>query len=102
MGKTAMGTKEEDYVTHLFVASPHHYFLFFTNWGKVYWCKVYDIPQAGRQSRGKAIVNLLQLKEGESIAAMIRVREFEATRHLVMATRNGVVCRWLPWMASFS
>ncbi|MBT8332508.1 MAG: DNA gyrase subunit A, partial [Deltaproteobacteria bacterium] len=58
-GKTAMGTKEDDFVEHLFVASTHHTFMFFTNLGKVYWCKVYDIPQAGRQSRGKAIVNLL-------------------------------------------
>ena len=72
-GKTAMGTKEEDYVTHLFVASTHHYFLFFTNWGKVYWCKVYDIPQAGRQSRGKAIVNLLEFSSGERMTAVLAV-----------------------------
>jgi DNA gyrase subunit A len=64
-GKTAMGTKDEDFVSLLFVASTHHTFLFFTNRGKVYWCKVYEIPQAGRASRGKAIVNLLNFEPGE-------------------------------------
>ena len=90
-GKTAMGTKEEDYVSHLFVASTHHYFLFFTNLGKVYWCKVYDIPQAGRQSRGKAIVNLLDFSEGERMTAVLAVPEFEPGLHILMATRNGTV-----------
>jgi DNA gyrase subunit A len=63
-GKTAMVPKDEDIVQHLFVASTHHTFLFFTNQGRVYWCKVYDIPQAGRQSRGKAIINLLNFVDG--------------------------------------
>ena len=90
-GKTAMGTKEEDYVSHLFVASTHHYFLFFTNLGKVYWCKVYDIPQAGRQSRGKAIVNLLDFSEGERMTAVLAVPEFEPGLHILMATRNGTI-----------
>jgi len=90
-GKTAMGTKEEDYVSHLFVASTHHYFLFFTNRGKVYWCKVYDIPQAGRQSRGKAIVNLLEFSEGERMTAVLAVPGFEPGLHILMATRNGTV-----------
>ena len=90
-GKTAMGTKEEDYVSHLFVASTHHYFLFFTNLGKVYWCKVYDIPQAGRQSRGKAIVNLLDFADGEHMTAVLAVPQFEPGLHVLMATRNGTV-----------
>jgi DNA gyrase subunit A len=64
-GKTGMGTKEDDFVEHLFVASTHHTFMFFTNMGKVYWCKVYDIPQAGRMSLGKAIVNLLNFSREE-------------------------------------
>ena len=90
-GKTAMGTKEEDYVTHLFVASTHHYFLFFTNLGKVYWCKVYDIPQAGRQSRGKAIVNLLDFAEGEHMTAVLAVPAFEPGLNVIMATRNATI-----------
>ena len=90
-GKTAMGTKEEDFVSHLFVASTHHYFLFFTNLGKVYWCKVYDIPQAGRQSRGKAIVNLLDFTDGEWMTAVLAVPGFEPGLHVLMATRNGTV-----------
>jgi DNA gyrase subunit A len=90
-GKTAMGTKEEDFVSHLFVASTHHHFLFFTNLGKVYWCKVYDIPQAGRQSRGKAIVNLLDFSEGEHMTAVLAVPEFEPGLNIIMATCNGTV-----------
>jgi DNA gyrase subunit A len=90
-GKTAMGTKEADFVSHLFVASTHHHFLFFTNLGKVYWCKVYDIPQAGRQSRGKAIVNLLDFSEGEHMTAVLAVPEFEPGLHIVMATRSGTI-----------
>ena len=90
-GKTAMGTKSEDFVSHLFVASTHHYFLFFTNLGKVYWCKVYGIPQAGRQSRGKAIVNLLDFAEGERMTAVLAVPDFKPGFHVLMATRNGTV-----------
>ncbi len=90
-GKTAMGTKDEDYVTHLFVASTHHYFLFFTNLGKVYWCKVYDIPQAGRQSRGKAIVNLLDFAEGEHMTAVLAVPAFEPGLNVIMATKRATI-----------
>jgi DNA gyrase subunit A len=90
-GKTAMGTKDEDFVSHLFVASTHHHFLFFTNWGKVYWCKVYDIPQAGRQSRGKAIVNLLDFSEGERMTAVLAVPDFKPGLYILMATRSGTV-----------
>jgi len=90
-GKTAMGTKEEDFVEHLFVASTHHTFMFFTNRGKVYWCKVYDIPQAGRQSVGKAVVNLLDFTEGEHLTTILAVPAFEEHRYVLMATRNGTI-----------
>jgi DNA gyrase subunit A len=90
-GKTAMGTKEDDFVEHLFVASTHHTFMFFTNKGKVYWCKVYDIPRAGRVSLGKAIVNLLNLAAGERLTAVLAVPEFEPGYHVLMATKNGLV-----------
>ena len=90
-GKTAMGTKEEDFVEHLFVASTHHTFLFFTNQGKVYWRKVYDIPQAGRTSRGKAVINLLNLAPDEKLTTVMAVAAFEPGHHILMTTRNGLV-----------
>jgi DNA gyrase subunit A len=90
-GKTAMGTKEEDFVQHLFIASTHHTFMFFTNRGKVYWCKVYDIPQAGRQSRGKAIVNLLDFGEGEHLTTVLAVPSYEPGRYVLMGTRCGTI-----------
>ncbi len=90
-GKTAMGTKEEDFVEHLFVASTHHTFLFFTNQGRVYWCKVYDIPQAGRMSLGKAIVNLLDFAKDEKLTTVLAAPSFEPGYHIFMATKNGVV-----------
>jgi DNA gyrase subunit A len=90
-GKTAMGTKDEDFVSLLFVASTHHTFLFFTNRGKVYWCKVYEIPQAGRASRGKAIVNLLHFEPGERLTTVLAVPAFEEGYNILMATRQGLV-----------
>ncbi len=90
-GKTAMGTKEDDFVEHLFVASTHHTFLFFTNQGKVYWRKVYDMPQAGRMSLGKAIVNLLNFGKDERLTTVLAVPEFEPGYHVLMATKNGVI-----------
>ncbi|MFO8085656.1 MAG: DNA gyrase subunit A [Desulfobacterales bacterium] len=90
-GKTGMGTKEEDFVALLFVASTHHTFLFFTNLGRVYWAKVYDIPQASRQSKGKAVVNLLNFQENEELATVLAVPAFEAGYHVLMATKNGLV-----------
>ncbi len=90
-GKTAMTTKEEDFVSLLFVASTHHTFLFFTNQGKVYWCKVYDIPEASRTSRGKAIVNLLNFAEGEKLTTVLAVRDFEPGSYVIMATKRGQV-----------
>jgi len=90
-GKMAMGVKEDDFVADLFVASTHHTFLFFTNQGQVYWCKVYDIPQAGRASRGKAIVNLLNLSKDEKLTTVLAVPKFEPGYNIIMATRNGLV-----------
>ncbi|WP_440951981.1 DNA gyrase subunit A [Methanococcoides sp. FTZ1] len=90
-GVIGMETKEEDFVEDIFVTSTHDYLMFFTNRGKVYWQKVYGIPQGSRQSRGKAIVNLLELAENEYITAMIPVKEFDDDRYLFMATRLGTV-----------
>jgi DNA gyrase subunit A len=90
-GKTAMGTKDEDFVKLLFVASTHHTFMFFTNQGRVYWLKVYDIPQAGRQSRGKAIVNLLNFLPDERLTTVLAVPLFEPGFHIIMATKTGLV-----------
>jgi len=90
-GKTAMGTREEDFVEHLFVASTHDTFLFFTNLGKVYWRKVFELPKSGRTGKGKAIVNLLDLAEGEKLTAVLEVSAFEPGFYILMATRNGLV-----------
>ncbi len=90
-GITAMGTKEEDFVRHLFITSTHHYFLFFSNRGKVYRLKVHEIPEAGRQAKGTALVNLIYIGQQERITAVIPVREFSNGLYLFMATRFGVV-----------
>ena len=90
-GVTGIIAKEEDVVEHLFVSSTHNYILVFTDKGKVYWLKVYEIPEAGRQAKGKAIVNLLQLDSEEKVSAILPVREFEAGKYIVMATRRGQV-----------
>ena len=90
-GKTAMGTKSDDFVEHLFVASTHATFLFITNFGKVYQSKVYELPMAGRSSLGKAIVNLLNFDEGEKLATVLTVDEFVENKYVVMATRKGRV-----------
>ncbi|MGI5991969.1 MAG: DNA gyrase subunit A [Methanosarcina sp.] len=90
-GIIGMETKEEDFVENLFISSTHNYILFFTNRGRLYWQKVYEIPEGSRQSRGKAIVNLLELQEGEMVTAMIPVKEFAEDRYLLMATREGTI-----------
>ncbi len=82
-GKMGMTTKEEDFVEHLFVASTHNYILFFTDAGKVYWLKVHEIPQAGRMTRGKAIINLLNLSGEEKITAILPVRAFEEGKNVL-------------------
>jgi DNA gyrase subunit A len=90
-GIMGMETKEEDFVENLFISSTHNYILFFTNLGRLYWQKVYEIPEGSRQSRGKAIVNLLELQEGEMVNAMIPVKKFAEDRYLLMATRAGTI-----------
>ncbi|HZV82317.1 MAG TPA: DNA gyrase subunit A, partial [Geobacteraceae bacterium] len=90
-GKTGIKTKEEDFVEHLFIASTKDYLLFFTDAGKVFWLKVYELPEGGRATRGKAIVNLLNLSPDEKISAILSVREFSDDRYIMMATRQGVV-----------
>ena len=91
-GLRGAATEDEDPIQHLFVASTHAYLLFFTNQGRVFWQKVYDLPQLSRESRGRAIVNLLNLSEGEQIADCRAVRDFDLPGHfLMMATRKGLV-----------
>ncbi len=90
-GKIGTTTKEEDFVEYLFVASTHSYILFFTTVGKVYWIKVHELPQAGRAARGKPIVNLLHLEEGERVSAFLSVREFQEGRFVVFATKQGLI-----------
>ncbi|NUN22283.1 MAG: DNA gyrase subunit A [Candidatus Jettenia caeni] len=89
-GVTGAEMKEGDFIEHLFVASTHDYILFFTDQGRVYWQKVYDIPQMGRTSKGRALINLLELKEDENVTSLIPVRDFDE-RQLVMATSNGII-----------
>ncbi len=90
-GVTAMTTKDEDFVEHLFVASAHTYILFFTNRGKCRWLKVWEIPEGGRTARGKAMINLLELDAGENVAAFLPVREFDDEHYVMMGTRKGFV-----------
>ncbi|MBT6047436.1 MAG: DNA gyrase subunit A, partial [Candidatus Scalindua sp.] len=89
-GVTGAGMKEGDFVEDLFIASTHDYILFFTDMGKVYWQKVYDIPNASRIAKGRAIVNLLELGKDENVTSTIPVRKFD-DRQLVMATKNGII-----------
>jgi DNA gyrase subunit A len=90
-GVTGMETKEEDIVSDLFVASTHSYLLFFTNLGKVHWLKVHEIPEGGRAAKGKAMVNLLSLGDGERVATCVPVRDFGAGGFVLFATRQGKV-----------
>jgi DNA gyrase subunit A len=90
-GVTGMETKEEDIVEDLFVASTHSYLLFFTNKGKVHWLKVHEIPEGGRQAKGKAMANVLSLAEGERVATCVPVRDFESGGYILFATKQGKV-----------
>lgn len=92
-GKGIIGTelKEEDAVEQIFTTANHNYILFFSNKGQVYWLKAYQIPQASRYSKGKAIINLLNLKEGEKITALVPIPTFEGERYLLMATKQGLL-----------
>jgi DNA gyrase subunit A len=91
VGVTGMDMKDDDYIEHLFVSSTHDYLLFFTNRGKVYRLKVYELPEASRTARGRALVNLLPLREGERVQSVLATRDFSEGRYLVFATRNGMV-----------
>jgi DNA gyrase subunit A len=84
-------SKEEDFVEHLFIANTHNYMLFFTDKGKCYWLKVYDIPQGGRATRGRAIVNLIGCEPGEKVEAFVSVKDFDDEHYIVMATKKGSV-----------
>ena len=99
-GIIGMQTREEDAVTRLFVCSTHDYLLFFTSFGRVYKIKGYEVPEAGRTARGLAIVNLLNISQGEKITAVVPVREFNDDRYLVMITKSGVIKK--TSMESFS
>ena len=90
-GKQATATKEDDFIDNLFIANTHDYVLCFSSRGQLYWIKVYNVPQGGRASRGKPIVNLLPLTEGEKITAILPVREFDENKFIFMATANGTV-----------
>jgi DNA gyrase subunit A len=91
IGVTGMDMKENDYIEHLFVSSTHDYLLFFTNRGKVYRLKVYELPEASRTARGRALVNLLPLREGERVQSVLSTRDFTEGKYLVFATREGQV-----------
>jgi DNA gyrase subunit A len=91
IGVMGMELKDEDYIEHLFVASTHDYILFFTSVGKVYRLKVHELPLGSRQSKGRAIVNLLPFRQGEQVRAVIQTRNFEEAKYLLFATKNGVV-----------
>lgn len=90
-GILGLSTREEDFVKDLFVASTHHFIMFFTNKGRVYRMKAYEIPESGRQAKGTAIVNLLQLDGDERITTVIPIKEYKEGQYLVMATRNGLI-----------
>jgi len=90
-GKAAASTRDEDFIDKLFIASAHDTILCFSSRGKVYWLKVYEIPQAGRTARGRPIINLLPLDEGERINAILPIREFEDNKFIFMATSDGTV-----------
>jgi DNA gyrase subunit A len=90
-GRIGMRTREEDFVSHLFVASTHAYIMIFSDRGRAYWLKVHEIPDVGPGGKGKSIANLVSMEEGERIAAMLAVKEFEQAKYVVMGSRRGVV-----------
>jgi DNA gyrase subunit A len=91
VGVIGMETKEDDYIEHLRICSTHDFLLFFTNYGKVYRLKVYELPEGARTAKGRALVNLLPLREGESVRSLIPTRDFSETKYLVFGTKNGLI-----------
>src|SRR5688572_2209249 len=90
-GVTGAGTREEDFIEHLFIASTHSYILVYTDRGRVYWLKVHEIPQAGRTAKGKAVVNLVEMSQQERVAAVVPVKQFVEDRFIFLCTRRGTV-----------
>ena len=90
-GVTGAGTKDEDFIEHMFIASTHHYILIFTDKGKCYWLKVHEVPEGGRAARGRSILNLIQKEKDENISAFVSVKEFKDDLYLVMATEKGTI-----------
>ena len=90
-GVTGAGTKEDDFIEHMFIASTHQYILFFTDRGKCYWLKVHEIPEGGRAARGRSIINLIEKDKDENITAFVAVKEFTDTHYLIMATQQGTI-----------
>jgi DNA gyrase subunit A len=90
-GVTGAGTKEEDFIEHMFVASTHHYIMFFTDRGKCYWLKVHEIPEGGRTTKGRSILNLIEKEKEEKISAFVTVKEFTDDKYVVMFTQHGTI-----------
>lgn len=90
-GVTGAGTKDDDFIEHMFIASTHHYILFFTDKGRCYWLKVHEVPEGGRATRGRSIVNIIEKESGEEIAAFVTVKEFKDDSYLIMATEQGTI-----------
>lgn len=90
-GVTGAGTKEEDFIEHMFVASTHHYIMFFTDKGKCYWLKVHEIPEGGRATKGRSILNLIEKEKEEKITAFVAVKEFTDDKFILMVTENGTI-----------
>lgn len=90
-GVTGAGTREEDFIEHMFVASTHHYIMFFTDKGKCYWLKVHEIPEGGRATKGRSILNLIEKEKEENISAFVAVKEFSDDKYIVMSTERGTV-----------
>jgi DNA gyrase subunit A len=90
-GVTGAGTKDDDFIEHMFIASTHHYIMFFTDQGKCYWLKVHELPEGGRATRGRSIINLIEKDKDEKIAAFVAVKEFKDDSYLVMVTEKGTI-----------
>ena len=90
-GSTGATTREEDFIEHMFITSTHHYILFFSDKGRCHWLKVHEIPQAGKASRGRPIVNLIENEKGENICAFVAVKNFNENENIVVATKSGII-----------